>query len=144
MSGPYTSGAGVLETASSGSGGAAATATAVRLTLTAGATLSGHRVVKVDASGNAVYADNTTSGDGYKALGITTGAANIGLPVEVQTSGELEEPTWSWTPGDTIYLGVTGLLTAVLPTSPVTLLVVAKAITATKILVEVGEPLVLI
>lgn len=82
------------------------------LTVTAGATLGGHRVVRVSASG-AVYADASQT-DVEAVLGVTTGAATLGAPVSVRPAGALVEPSWAWLPGS-VYLGRDGTMTQAPP-----------------------------
>jgi len=74
----------------------------------AGEDLGGHRVVGVNAIGQAVYAssDNTTI-----PVGVTAGAAVFGAEVTVQVSGEMQEPSWSWDVASPIFLGADGVLT---------------------------------
>jgi len=77
----------------------------------AGEDLSGHRVVKVNGAGAYIYCQD------IYGIGLTLGAATSGNPVSVQTVGEVEEPSWAWTPGLPVYQTGMGLLTQVLPTS---------------------------
>lgn len=112
---------------------------------TAGATLSGHRIVRLNSSGQASYASNDVPSDGEAALGLTLGAAAIGGNVSVQRVGDIAEPSWVWTPGEAIYLGTSGQLTQIPPIAPaaVFLLVVGFAISATRAFIDVQTPVFL-
>lgn len=106
--------------------------TAVIAAATAGEALSGHRAVRFNA-GSAFYADRTAANAAH-AAGITTGAAAMGAAVGVQIDGELTEPSWTWAPGP-VWLGLTGFLTQVIPTSG-SIVRIGTAKTATTIIVE--------
>jgi len=79
--------------------------------------LGGHRVVVLDAAGEAIYADRSILSHRDKVLGVTTGAASAGADATIRTYGELTEPSWSWTLDEPVFLGLTGLLTQTVPTS---------------------------
>lgn len=98
----------IVNTTSSSSGS--------NITLVAGETIGGNRVVGVQADGKAYYVNqsNATCRD---AIGLTTGAANIGMPVVIQTDGILTEPSWTWAASLPIWLANTGQLTQALPTT---------------------------
>ena len=111
------------------------------LTVTAGAALSGHRVVYLDAAEKAQYASNQTASHALIALGLTLGAAALDDPVDVQRSGEVTEPSWSWTLEQPVYLGATGLLTQTAPTSPALFQrIVGFPTAATKLFLALREP----
>lgn len=113
-------------------------------TYVAGEALGGQRVVVTNTDGEAIYADNRTAAHANAANRITIGAVAAGDDVEVRISGRMTEPSWSWTPGDIIYLGQNGLLTATPPASPAAFSrVVAVAETATTIMMVQEPPLML-
>lgn len=84
--------------------------------LTAASALSGHRIVRTDAEGRALYASNDEAADTGRALGMTTGAAEPLAAVQVLLQGVWREPTWAWDPSRPVYLGVEGALTQEAPT----------------------------
>ncbi len=102
---------------------------------TAGEDLGGHRAVVFNASGQAVYADQTETDHAGRIAGVTTGAATSGSAVTIQRTGEMTEPGWSWNPESPLYLGTDGMLTETPPTSGV-LQSIGHAVTATKILLD--------
>lgn len=112
-------------------------------TYVAGETLGGDRLVYIDSSGQAKYASNDVLSNTNIVLGITVGAASIGTNVEIQLEGEYEEPSWSWTLEQPIFLGNNGLLTQTQPTAPAFSLVIGFPITSTKILLRFNNPIVL-
>lgn len=91
------------------------TVSRVRVQMTAGTDISGHRAVTANTSGEAVYPDITVLDDGVGIIGITTGAIITGDSGPVQVIGEMEEPSWTWTPGQQIYVADTGTLTQAVP-----------------------------
>lgn len=118
---------------------------AAALTVTAGAALSGHRIVYLDAAGKAQYASNQIASHALIALGLTLGAAALDEAVSVQRSGEVTEPSWSWTLEQPVYLGDTGLLTQTAPTSPALFQrIVGFPTAATKLFLALREPVFLV
>lgn len=111
------------------------------ITVTAGAALSGHRVVYLDASYKAQYASNQTASHALIALGLTLGAAALDETMSVQRSGEVTEPSWSWTLEQPVYLGDNGLLTQTAPTNPALFQrIVGFPTAATKLFLALREP----
>jgi hypothetical protein len=111
-------------------------------TRTAAATLSGHRVVKVDDAGLADYAANTVD-DAQSVIGLTTGAVTSGGLATIQSSGLMTEPSWSWVPNNPVYLGSNGTLTQTTPTSGV-VLVIGVPLSATELFIDIKTPIALI
>lgn len=108
------------------------------LNLVAGTALGGQRWVTTDASGEAIYADNTTVSDSNKIVGITLNAVSAGTNVGIRTFGELTDSSFSFTPDEPIWLGITGLSTQT-PASSGIVVLVAQALTATKIFIRVQQ-----
>lgn len=107
----------------------------------AGAALGGHRAVVIE-SGTAVYADKDTPLHRASVIGITQGAASMGVQVAIQTYGELTEPSWTWTPKQPIFLAANGLLTQTVPTSGFQL-ILGFAISATTIFIDIKQAIIL-
>jgi hypothetical protein len=101
----------------------------------AGEALGGHRVVK-QFDGGAYYADRF---DPYDVVGVTLGAAAFGDPVNVAVAGEVEEPSWNWTPGP-VYIGENATLTQATPTDA-PLMRVGVALSPTRMVVTLDEPI---
>lgn len=78
---------------------------------------------------------------GAAVLGLVTGEA--GSVVTYTTLGPVENPAWSWTPLQPIYLGNGGVLTQTPPDSSTCafLLQVGVALSPTTMLVRIGEPI---
>jgi len=87
------------------------------ITRPAATALGGHRVVIINASGKAAYADKSQPTHVYAILGVTTGAAEQDADVEVQTFGEMQEPSFNWTLNQEIFLGANGQMTQTPPSS---------------------------
>ena len=106
----------------------------------AAATVSGGRAVALNADGEAIHADGADDDFAWRVVGLALNGANLGNPVTIATAGEVEEPTWSWIEGKPVFLGSAGSLTQTPPTSGF-ILVVGSAVGATRILVNVQQPI---
>lgn len=113
------------------------------VTLLAGESLSQNRVVSADSNGKAVLSDQTSVASAYGALGVTMTSGALDEEVQVVTDGVMDNPSWSWTQNAPVYLNGLGLMTQTAPTSGV-LLQVATAVSATRIIVGIKMPLVLV
>jgi hypothetical protein len=108
---------------------------------TAAVAVGGHRAVILNADDQVDYADNTVLSHRDVLFGLTTGAAAAGDLATIQTTGELTEPSWNWTPQQPIFLGVNGLLTQTAPSSPALFRrIVAFAVDATRVVLDFREP----
>lgn len=93
--------------------GARGPAGAASISIVAAVALSGHRAVIPTADG-AAYPSLADPAHGGLILGITTGAAAQGMPADIQSAGELVEPSWSWAIGP-VFAGDNGILTQSIP-----------------------------
>lgn len=99
------------------------------ITLNAASILSALKAIAIDGTGLAIYADSVTA---PHAVGISTTA---GTTINVQISGTVTDALWSWTPGQMLYVGTAGTLTSSAPTGGAYVLPVARALTATTVLI---------
>ncbi len=114
---------------------------AVKYSTDASGALSAHKFVIVTSSGLA-YANKDTLSQQDKILGMTiTSAAAAGDPVDVVTSGKVNDPSLSFIPG-AVYLDTAGGYTQVRPTSGMWV-VVGMAIDANTLDVNIQLPVVL-
>jgi len=111
-------------------------------TYPANGAVSGHRVIRI-SSGMATVC--TTSDDLYahNFVGVSMNAATNGDPVNIQRSGEMVEPTWSWAEDKPIFMGSDGRLTQVANPSGLSV-IVATVLTPTKIIIDIRQPIVTI
>lgn len=105
------------------------------VSLTAGANLSALRAVTTDANGDAVYASNDTL-ENALVVGIAANAANTGQVVTIKTSGIMTDASWTWTKG-LVFLGTNGQLTQTPPTAGAILVYVGRALTSTKLQIDI-------
>lgn len=105
------------------------------LSLVAGTNLSALRAVTTNGSGEAVYASNDTLLNA-QVVGLTVNAANSGNNVTIKTNGVITDASWNWTKG-TVYLGTNGQLTQTAPSGGAVIVHVGKALTATKLQVDI-------
>lgn len=130
---PVTTGVGLLtefQPYSGGSGGST-------ISITAAEDLGGHRAIRAGG----YYADSSALGTAM-VLGITTSATVSGGNATVYTGGEVAESSWTWDVSKPVYLGLTGLLTQIVPTTGV-IVEIGKPTAATKLLIEIQPPVVL-
>lgn len=111
----------------------------VDVSLTAGVNLSALRAVTTDANGNAVYASNDTKNNAV-VVGLTSAAATAGNAVSVRTAGIVEDAVWSWTKGP-VFLGSNGALTQTAPTGGAIIVQIGRALTTTKLQIDI-EPII--
>lgn len=84
----------------------------------AGGALSGHMIVTRNSSGDLVYASNNDPANLNAPLWMTVNAGLVSESVQVLMFGEFQEPSWTWIPGEPIYLGINGVMTQVVPVTP--------------------------
>lgn len=132
----------ISETGAQGAVGPAGPSGSITFVKTADQALSGHRVVRSTSESTVDYCDVNTIGHLDSLLGITTGAALSGAETTVVASGELTELSWTWTPGEAIFCGPNGVLTQAYDSSWAWVRIVAFAMSATSIVVQLREPII--
>lgn len=105
-------------------------------------TLGGHRIVRVVA-GEVDYASADDLEHMDDVLGLTLAAAAQGASVQVLREGSITEPSWSWSPGEPLFLGINGLITQT-PGANAFDLPVGYAETATTAYITIGTPIELV
>lgn len=105
--------------------------------------VGGHRVLAVDAAGQAVYASCDTLSDALRVAGVSLGAAEQGDTVTVQAAGLVQHAGWAWTPDQPVFLGLDGVLVQSLPVGAVFSLVVGWAVAPDRVLVRLQPPIVI-
>lgn len=111
------------------------------ITMVASTNISIHTAVMPDGTGGVVYADQTDTLTIGRLMGIASNSATAGNDVVVIVSGEVDEPTWNWTPGE-VYLSTNGTLTQTSPTTGY-LQVIGVALTPTRLSVGIQLPILL-
>ena len=125
-----------------GAAGRDGTTVAITAGFTAGPALSALRMVYVDDADALQYANNDTIDQVRRVIGMTAAAAAIGADVDVVVAGPYEDANWAWdVNGDAgLYLGMNGAIVQGAPTAAV-IMRIGTVITATKILLRLGEPI---
>ena len=108
---------------------------AIDTTLVASTSLSALRCITTDGSGLAKYATPDSLANAV-VIGISTTSASTGQNITIKTSGQITDASWNWTKG-AIYLGANGALTQTAPTGGDIIVHVAKAITATTLIIDI-------
>lgn len=108
------------------------------LTLTTESDLSGHRAIAITDLGFANY----LSLDLWdRCIGISTHSALNGSTIKIQSTGEIVEPTWNWVVGQPIFAHEDGIISQT--PSESFIVVIGKAISQTKILLNLETPIIL-
>ena len=109
---------------------------------TAGETLGGHRVVIVAPDGLVYHASSAVVSECGRVVGITSGAVAAGSPATVVSDGVMEESSWNWESGSSIYFDHNGVLTQTVPAAGyIQQVAIARSITG--IIVQIYAPLAL-
>lgn len=87
-----------------------------QLAMIAGEAIGGHRVVVADAAGQARYPDRADPAHADAVVGLTVTSGLAGESVVVQTTGDVVETSWAWTPGP-VWVGDNGMPTQTPPTT---------------------------
>lgn len=108
---------------------------AIDTTLVASTSLSALRCITTDSNGLAKYATPDSLANAV-VIGISTTSASTGQNITIKTSGQITDASWNWTKG-AIYLAANGALTQTAPTGGSIVVHVAKAITATTLIIDI-------
>lgn len=101
----------------------------------AAVSIGGHRIVALNSNDEVVYPTVYTT-----AIGLSINAASIGSDVNIITTGYVVESSWSWIPGEPLFLSTDGQISQTPPTSGI-LLQVGKSISATSIYINLQQPI---
>ena len=110
------------------------------LLVTAAGDVGGHICVVSDAVGLATPASTASKSP---VVGITSGSAVAGAYATLITSGIFTEPSWTWVPDSTLFVGVGGVLTQT-PPSTGYMHVVGYAVSPTTVVVSIQQPILII
>lgn len=124
-----------------GQGPAGAPGTTRSTQLTALLPIGGHRAVVAIGNNSAEIADCNNVAHCSRVAGISVSAASAGGQFLAQSTGVMDEPSWSWIPDQDIWLDANGILSQTLPTAPAFIQRLGYALTATRIWVEISEPI---
>lgn len=123
-----------------GSGGGGS-GSAISQSVLAAEAIGGHLAVFAGPSGVSRASSSVVS-QALKILGITSGAVSSGGYADVISAGLITEPSWNWTPGSALFLGLNGALTQTAPTAGF-ILQMGVAISATSINLDIKQPIIL-
>ena len=104
-------------------------------TLIASTSISALRCITTDGSGQAKYATPDTLANAV-VIGVSTTSGTAGQNITIKTSGQLTDASWNWTKGS-VYLGANGVLTQTPASGGDIIVHVARAITATTIIIDI-------
>ncbi|MGA4634510.1 hypothetical protein ACPA5B_11580 [Pseudomonas solani] len=103
----------------------------------AGETLSALRLV-YELNDEVFYLGGDDAAHVDLVCGVTITAAVLGQPINVQSSGPLDDVTWSWAPGP-VWLGADGHLIQAPPEAGY-LLYVGRAVSSTRLIININQP----
>jgi len=79
--------------------------------LPAGEPINAYKVVTTGADGRVIYGDAGTVEHQGRIIGVAINSASIGGNVAIADSGIVTNPSWTWTPGAVLYVGLSGNIT---------------------------------
>lgn len=112
------------------------------LTYLADGALGGQRVVRATTAGKVGYVDPSDPAQAHAAIGLTMGAAADGEDINVQFSGEMSEPGWTWTANQPVFVGANGVPTQTPPATGFQA-VIGVATSVTAMAIQIKSPIVL-
>lgn len=115
--------------------------TSVTVTLMAAETINQFQAVAVHTDGLAYRADSSNLADSDRVIGIAATSATVGNSITVQQIGSMNNLGWSWTPGQSVYLGLTGALVTS-PNIGLFELPMGTTISATELEVQIGSSII--
>ncbi len=104
------------------------------------ATITGGRVIAMNADGRGIYADSLIASTANSVIGISTNSAATGTVVNYKTFGRIVEPTWNWTVNSPLFVGTDGQILQ----SPLVsgyILKLGVALSPVEILLNIGKPI---
>lgn len=104
--------------------------------------VSGHTVMAVDSTGQVFPASADTLSHALRLAGVSINAAATGDDVTVVGAGLVQHAGWAFTPDAPVFLGLGGALVQSVPLGAVFTQVVGKAVSATRLLVQLQPPVV--
>lgn len=110
---------------------------------TADEPISALRVVRLSGDGHVRLA-RPEEAESKSPLGISLQAAAPDNTLRVVLEGEASDDSWSWTPGQSVFLGTEGSLTGSQPPNQPMSIVVGTAPTPTSLMVRIQPPLFLL
>lgn len=104
----------------------------------AGTSILAYKAVTTDADGRLGYASSSTPEHMDQVLGLSVQAGLEGAQVQVKTFGQITNTGWNWTPGQPLFLGLNGEITAN-PNTGVFCLAIGYAQTQHQIFIRIGR-----
>lgn len=138
----FENGAPVILVATPGPPGVAGQSERLTLERTTSYALSGQRAVTTDDAGALVYASSGDLDHLSRPVWLTTGAWGPAVVATLTAEGQVTEPSWSWTPGEPIWLGINGVLTQTIPPGSLFIRELAEVIDPQSIVFRPESPIV--
>ena len=113
----------------------------VRVNITLGENVSQYKAIAA-LSGLGFLADKDTLSHTDAVIGLSVTSGITTQVIEVQTGDEITEGSWSWDTTKPIFLGNSGVLTQTVATTGF-IQRIAKPLTATTIMIDIDDPIVL-
>lgn len=109
----------------------------------AGESITKYKVVYLNTDGLIYVASTTVEDHANRIIGMAVDNASINDPIFVQHSGTVDNPSWAWTPGNSLFVDEFGDLKESDPDLPTDLYVsfFADATSPTSIEIHIREPL---
>ena len=102
--------------------------------------LSGHSAAALSADGLLVPADCGNPAHLGAVAGVIDSAHSPGELAVARTASTVQHAGWTWTPGP-VFVGLAGALTQTVPPGAVFIQVIGRAVSATRVLIDIQPPI---
>ena len=113
------------------------------INVTTGTAVGAYQAVSLHGDGLAYPADAGTAGDAGAVVGVSTTSGGTGASVNIRVSGDVSNLGWTLAPGQQAFLGLGGAVVSSVPGGAAFQQPLGVAASSTRLLVEVGLPIVL-
>ena len=113
------------------------------ITLTAGSNVNAFQAIAIHSDGLAYPADASTTTDAGHVVGVAVTSATSGNTFIVQQAGNFDNNGWTFAPGNSVFLGFLGAMADSLPVGATFQQTMGVSVSNTRLLVEVGLPIIL-
>lgn len=111
------------------------------LTFISGGTINGHRILAMNPNGKVTHVNKSNALHPLNLVGMSKGAADLDVVVEVLNTGFIEDINWSWVVGEPIWIGDDGYMTQSDPNTGIFIMQIGIAVTPTKFYFNWGHPI---
>lgn len=106
----------------------------------AAGSITAYNAVFINGVGQAAAPDLTVIADGQAIIGVAVSTGSVGSNIYVQSFGIVSNSAWTWTDGEPIWCGASGVLTQTVPTGAGNWVrKIGIAVSSTDMMIQIGE-----